>query len=520
MNEHRRRWVQQFAALLRISFAHPPVSANLPATDLRVCESEMHALEQAVLAAGSQRGNPLGPQSYLRSIMELMERTPGSPQQRQIWARALLGALGTQLSWMYLQLAACIRSPEGCEASALASTPDFEDYVAYVYGLGGQAPVADTQDDEPAQQEAQPADKPTPPLSPEMIALAEDARSTVRQLRAALGLPDPQTPQPQQGSSELSLMMQDIEESERLMLLMQQRGLKMPDVAGKADQTASAPPSGKPISVQVERILYDFGDTTTPMLGRVPLPVRQAIKQLQEPMEALAAVDASVLSQEDHPAHLFLDAVVQRSLQFDSEHADGFQHFFAPLQRMIDALCQVPQPTAKIYEQALLRLEPFWLQADQEIKNIEERKEQALAQLEVRKQLASRLAFELVSRRDAGDAPVPVKQFLMGPWAQVLARAQLHPQLPQDAQRYTNAVSGLLWSASTRRAGARHERLKQVMPRLEQTLREGMLSVDLPQPQIDAFIADLAKIHEAILQAEVSTGSADQSDDFDAALLS
>jgi Protein of unknown function (DUF1631) len=426
--------------------------------------------------------------------------------------RSLLGALGTQLAWVYLQLAACLRTPDSREQSALVGSNDFAEYAAYVYGTGGKAPAQDEAEESEAEDDAEApesADQPPPPLSPEMIALAEDAKRTVKRLRHALGMPDQDEQPAKTGQSELDRMMLDIDEAERLMLMMQERGLNLP-----TEEEVVA--SGKPISVQVEKIIYEFCDTTTPTLGRVPLPVREAIAQLQEPMEALAAVDASVLRLEDHPARVFIDAIIQRSLRFSSDLADGFSLFFAPVQKMLEAVSQVAQPSAKVYEQALLRLEPVWLQADQELKNIEERKEQSLAQLEVRKQLASRLAFELVSRRDAGDTPVPVKQFLMGPWAQVLARAQLHPQHPQDEQLYSQAVTGLLWSVSTRRAGARKERLTEVLPRLAQTLQAGLKSVDQPQVQIDSFLSELNKLHDAVLAANVSTDSADPKDDFDA----
>ena len=129
-------------------------------------------------------------------------------------------------------------------------------------------------------------------------------------------------------------------------------------------------------------------------------------------------------------------------------------------------------------------------------------KERSLAQLEVRKQLASRLAFELVSRRDASDAPVPVKQFLMGPWAQVLARAQLHPQHPQDAQRYEYAAALLLWSVSMRRASSHKARLAELSPDLNQALRVGLASVEYPQGNIDAFMQELKKLHEAVMASD------------------
>jgi hypothetical protein len=490
MDAHRRRWSKQFMALLRIAFAHPPAAdAALPKADVRVCASEMAQLDSLVLAAGSKRGNPLGPASYVRAMFELISRSEARPEQRQVWAHFLLGALGTQLAWAYLQLAASLRTPGSRDVPKGADGQEFAEYADYVYGLGGTAPP----------------DMPAPPIpkveiTPEMRALANEARRTVKQLRGVLGMPEPEPVA--EGDDEMARMMQDIEESERLMIEVSKRGLQIPTAETEAETVNK-------LTRQIERLIDDYRNVTTSGLARVPTPVRDALEKLQQPLERLAAVDASLLAKPDHAVRILLDAVAKRSLLFANEAAEGFTSFFTPVQKMLEAVSQVAQPSAKVYEQALVRLQPLWLQQDEELKKLDQLKERSLAQQEVRKQLASRLAFELVSRRDAGDAPVPVKQFLMGPWAQVLARAQLHPQHPQDEQRYDYTVALLLWSVSARRAGSHKERLVELSPDLIQALRVGLASVEQPQGNIDAFLQELRKLHEAVMSSDIEDDADD-----------
>lgn len=488
MDGQRRRWVKQFVALLRIAFAHPPAAAEaLPNADLRICESEMTELERLTLAAGSQRGNPLGPQSYIRAIFELISRSEARPEHRQVWTYFLMGALGTQLAWMYMQLAASLRVPGSREVALAGDAKEFADYSDYVFGMGGKAPP-----EMPAPL------MPKPEITPEMRALAEEASRTARQLRGVLGMPEPDPASLPE--DEMARMMQDIEESERLMIEMSKRGLKMP--------SAEATP-GASLTRQVEKFIDEYRNATTPSLARVPTPLRDALEKLQQPLERLAAVDVSMFDKPDHSVRLLLDGITKRSLLFANEAADGFDSFFTPVQKMLEALGQVAKPSAKIYEQAFERLQPLWLAQDEELKKLAQLKERSLAQLEVRKQLASRLAFELVSRRDASDTPVAVKQMLMGPWAQVLARAQLHPEHPQDEQRYEYAVALLLWSVSVRRAGAHREKLVQLAPNLIQALRIGLASVEHPQSNIDIFLGELKKLHEAVLSDDADPDDAD-----------
>jgi Protein of unknown function (DUF1631) len=502
MDSHRRRWIRQFPALLRIACAHPlpPDQASLlPAVDMRICEQELAQLSSVVQSLGSQRGNPLGPQSYVRAICELVARSEGNAMQRQHWQAYLLAALGTQLAWVYPQLLAMLQKPGSREISALSKEPDFADFAAFTFGLGGKAPPP-----------LEPVAAPPMPISPEMRALALEARRTVEKMREVLGLPETQPGDLPGGMpmDEMSRMMRDIEESERLMVMMNERGLQMPELDNpEADE--------EKLVDQVDRLLSDFRNRTSPSLARVPQLVRDALQRMQEPLVRLAQLDGSLLKQDEHPARLLLDEVSKRSLVFSQEDPKtnpAFAAFLTAINKLFDALVAVAQPSSKIYAQAKSKMQPVWLQMDELQKQSEDRKERDLAQLEVRKQLASRLAFELVSRSDAGDAPVPIKQFLMGPWAQVLARAQLHPQYPQDEPRYMQAAAVLLWSVSVRRAGGFKDRLVAEIPDLIKQVKAGMLSVQVPQGNIDAFITDLKKLHDAVINADVEPGDPDDDD--------
>ncbi|MFM7332211.1 MAG: DUF1631 family protein [Brachymonas sp.] len=504
MDAHRRRWVRQFPALLRVACAHPlppEKAALLPVADMRICAAELEALTELVLNLGSQRGNPMGPQTYVRAICELVARSEGNAMQRQHWQAYLLAALGTQLAWVYPQVIATLRTPGSREGSALSKEADFADYAAFTFGLGGKAP--------PALEPVAEAAPPPMPITPEMRALAQEARRTVAKMRKALGMPELEDDEPQHGQpvDEMARMMRDIEESERLMVQMQERGIPMPEDDGMSDEAR--------LAEKVERLLSDFRNRTSPTLARVPQPVREAFERMQEPLVRLATVDGSLLKQEAHPARQLLDDISKRSLSYaqdDVKDSPAFAAFLTTITKLFDALGAVAQPSSKIYTQAVAKMQPVWQQMDEMLKQTEERKEKELAQQEVRKQLASRLAFELVSRSDAGDAPVAIKQFLMGSWAQVLARSQLHPQHPGDEPRYLRTLAILLWSVSVRRAGGYKDKLVAEIPDLMKSLKAGLLSVQVPQGNIDAFFTDLKKLHDEVINADMEAGDPDDDD--------
>jgi Protein of unknown function (DUF1631) len=507
MEEQRAPWAKQYAALLRMAIAYPSpakMAAIMPKVDLRICASETAQLDALVQAQGSRRANPLGPQAHVQAIVELLSRTPSEPAHRPIWAEHLLAALSSQLAWMYLQLHAVLRDPSSREASVLSQAAGFEGYAATVYGFAEDAADASQVDPETG-------------VNPQTQALAEQARRTVQRLRQALGLPA----EPDDGLAQalnanvMDVLLNDLDQAEQLMAQIRERGLPMPALDAGMDAEPAAtppPPAAAPVATtptvqaeQIEQLIKTYQNTTSPSLQRVPVPLREALLDLQEPLLLLAQSDAQFLADSEHPAQRFLGLITQRSLRFSSEVADGFASFMSPIDKLIEAIAVMRQPSARVFEQACTSLSTLWQRQDDAQAQALAQAEREKEQLQAAKQMAGRLAFELVGRRDAGDAPPMIKQFLMGPWAQVLAKAQLFPDQPGDAARYTQVLAALLWSVSVRRAAARKSEHAALLPQLMAGLKAGLQSVRLADVQIDGYLSDIKKLHEAVQAAVLAT---------------
>ncbi len=494
MEKERSLWVQQYPALLRIACAHPNAAARAAAAqiDLRICATDLQQLDAAVKMAGAKR-NPLAASAHVQAISELVSRSQTHPALRQVWADQLLAALGSQLAWVSLQLLATVKTPDRRETPALACEPGFDAWASAAYGLAGDVSSDQAQ-----------ADAADVQFTPEMRQLASEARRTVERLRKALGEPDTQPGQlSEQALSDMDRMLRDLDEAERMMVLMQERGLQLPDEDDPDVPSIVNPTAAQHHAEQIAQMIKSYQNTTSASLARVPHPLREAIGLLQEPLQMLAVLDANLLSNGNHAVRALLDGMTQRSLQFATEMSEGFDAFIKPVHQVIEALAAQLQPTERMYAQGLASLQALWLRQDAEKQTVLHRKAQEQAMLEQRKQLAGRLAFELVSRKDAGDAPVQIKQLLMGAWAQVLARAQLYPQYPQDQAYFAQATAALLWSVSQRRAGVRKTQLQALLPSLQAALQEGLASIDQPPIQIEEVMKDVAKLHADVLAATV-----------------
>jgi Protein of unknown function (DUF1631) len=515
MEAQRMGWAKQYTPLLRMAMAYPAPSkmaAIMPQVDLRICAQEAAQLEALVQSACSRRSNPLAPLAYVQALLELINRSAAPAELRKIWADHLLPALSSQLAWVYLQLQAVLRDPSSRDTSAISQADGFAEIAAVTFGFAKADSSAEAADEETG-------------LDTQTQQLAEQASRTVQRLRKHLGLPPVEGDALEKALSgnPMDALLKDLDESEQLMAQIRERGLPMPSMDESLDSlhaatqanTLAAPveekaPEPEASEAQIAELLKAYKNTTSPSLARVPVPLQEALEDLMQPLFALAQIEPTLLTDDQHPAQKFLTLVTQRSLRYSSEMAEGYTAFMTPVDKLIEAISAMRQPSSRVFDQACTSLSTVWQRQDDAAAQEEARKAHEQEQMQAAKQLAGRLGFQLVGRKDAGDAPPMVKQFLMGPWAQVLAKAKMFPAQANDTERYTQALAGLLWSVSVRRAAPRKDEHIKLVARLMPQLKAGLQSIAMPDVQADALLSDIKKLQEAV-QASVVAPDADTS---------
>src|SRR5690606_22815739 len=145
---------------------------------------------------------------------------------------------------------------------------------------------------------------------------------------------------------------------------------------------------------------------------------------------------------------------------------------------------------------------------------------QTLVRVEQRKLLAEKVAEEFRARPDYPKAPGPVRRFLTGVWALVVAKARIdeseRPSLQSgdsDAKRYVDILTDLLWSSQLALASQNRPRLVKVIPPVLRTLREGLDAIDYPREKVEAFFQALMGLHEAAYKTQRSERAAPAPDE-------
>lgn len=233
--------------------------------------------------------------------------------------------------------------------------------------------------------------------------------------------------------------------------------------------------------------------------SRLLAPVRDLIARLEPALLRLVLVDGRFFSNRQHPARCLLQEIAQRGLAFGSVEDAQFNAFLVSLQRFVSPLATAQIDNAEPFVQALKSLNGVWAQAAAQV-NLTGHMDSAVAMLEfaeARNLLADKMVADMQSIAALAQVPQSLLDFLFGPWAQVMATAELKDTThSDDPGHYKTLVSTLLWSAQPELTRKNIDKLTKLVPRLLSTLREGLRLIDYPPIKTSVFFDELMQLHQ------------------------
>lgn len=235
---------------------------------------------------------------------------------------------------------------------------------------------------------------------------------------------------------------------------------------------------------------------------RLLAPVREAIVGLEPSLLRLAMVAPRFFSDEAHPGRLLVERVAERSFKFNDEFSVEFQGFLHPVVQAFNRLNHAEGlEDAAPFQQALASLQAGWAAQDTLDGEEQQKVLEAVQFAERRKHEADRIAGELAQRSDLAAAPPAVRDFLLGPWAVVVAQSRLQAGAPGlDPGGYLGVVGELLWSIDRNQALHEPARAFEVIPRVLGKLRTGLNLLGHDTAATDAFFQQLEQLHRPVMK--------------------
>lgn len=244
------------------------------------------------------------------------------------------------------------------------------------------------------------------------------------------------------------------------------------------------------VSLMVDNLIKD---------ARLLPPVRKVIERLEPALLRLVMVDPRFFIDRQHPARCLLQEIAQRGLAFGSVDDPDFNTFMLTLQRQVSPLAVMQIDNAQPFDAALNHLLHDWDDAGARA-TIASQIDSAAAVLgfaEQRYLLAEQIGLRLKAIPDLAKVPAAMVDFLLGPWSQVMAEAELKDTTgADDAGGYKALVNELIWSAQPVLTRKDIARLTKLVPRLLSKLREGLGLIGYPSVKTSAFFDILMKLHQ------------------------
>ncbi len=514
--------------------------------------------------------NPLRPENYIRALQRVVSETGAPSEVRQLWMQHMRGLLGKLLEVEYQRMAKSLRE-QGIEpvGYAVLGSPAMAGRTGYgpAQGMGGGTGYGSgyaTGYGQPSgyggntgygrgmgghtgwQGEAA--------MQPQMAAEAEEAILTVGILRQMLAGGDPFDPRgayvavPSQavplqsgqmpavgwvdgrtavpsghaamGSAYAAVpavaadAMEDIAQLERLVNRLSGGSQAAPLSAWRAPTQMGQPIYTVPFVAPTESPVVAADVVGGMMVAlaqdtRLLPAVQRAVKNLEPALKQLVRFDPRFFSDAGHPARRLLDEMTQRSLVFASEEAPGFAQFVRLINEAVAHLAASQIKDATPFETVLKALYSAWDTQEQRAKAKEAAQKKVLQQAEQRAMLAEKIAADIRRLPDMGQVPADVLDFAAGPWADVVALAQVSQSdgAEDDPGGYLALVPMLLWSAQPELTRLELDRLTQAIPDMLAKLREGLRTVDYPAAKTSTFIERLVALHQSAFEMPMPSGT-------------
>ncbi|MDD2882075.1 MAG: DUF1631 family protein [Rhodoferax sp.] len=472
--------------------------------------------------------NPLRPDAYVAALQEVMDEIGLPLRVRTAWVQHVSGALGAALNAEYASWVAQLRG-QGVQPAVFSvrRTAETSTPQHVTASRGARAPWSPQH-----RQTVLTLDRLRRLMAGELAAEPCDpkeafARQFAQEFEVSSDQPPVDTGFEATVPAALEAL-QDMQQVDHLVSRMAQRpgftlapkgvpNAELP-VREQLMRQAQAQGMAQVLSLEVVALMVD----NLVQDSRLLLPIRDLISRLEPALLRLVLVDARFFSDRQHPARRLLQEIAQKGLAFGSVDDAHFNVFLVALQRFVSPLASMQIDSAEPFELALKSLTTEWSQAAART-DVSSQMDTAVAALEFaesRNLLADKMVAGMQSMAELQQVPQSLLDFLFGPWAQVMACAQLNDQShADDPGGYKALVHTLLWSAQPELTRKNIDKLTRLVPRLLPTLRAGLRLIDYPATKTSVFFDVLMQLHQQAFRPVQAKPATQERPDLAASLL-
>lgn len=240
----------------------------------------------------------------------------------------------------------------------------------------------------------------------------------------------------------------------------------------------------------------------------LPAEMQALLARLQIPYLKVAILDRRLFAQRAHPARRLLDTLADAAKGWSRE-SDPDQRLLGDVRAVVERLLQDFDDDLGVFERLLTE---FSAQLETHRKRAELTEQRAAEAARGREKLehARRSAANAVLDRLQGRSPPQlVRSLLTRPWANYLVLLLLRQGAESTEYRAAlRFMDDLLWSFEPKPDDASRQRLRALLPGLERSLRLGLATVALQEPDQNRLLEQLNALYRPLLGEVSATPSA------------
>jgi hypothetical protein len=227
----------------------------------------------------------------------------------------------------------------------------------------------------------------------------------------------------------------------------------------------------------------------------VPDEIKAVLSRLQFPILKAALLDAAFFASSSHPARRLIDRVANASIGWEP-YGDENARFKAEVERVVSEVTNRFEGDVGVFERALNEFEAFLGDIGPRDSDPIAKAKRALEEAEKREVLVINTTIQVRRVLDKVQIDAWLRDFLVGPWVQVLAQASLRDdQTKGFSKSFRELMHELVWSVQPKATAEERKRLLTLIPHLTRTLRDGLALIRLPQRDQDDFFQALMRAH-------------------------
>ncbi len=229
--------------------------------------------------------------------------------------------------------------------------------------------------------------------------------------------------------------------------------------------------------------------------SQIPSEIKAILSRLQFPMLKAALIDAAFFASSAHPARRLIDRMAAASIGWEP-YGEENERFRVEVDRLVLEVMMKFERDVSIFERVLNEFEAFLGELGPRETDPIARAKQALEEAEKREVLVINTTIQMRRAFEKTQLEGWMRDFLLGPWVQVLALASMRDdQTKGYSKSFREVIHELVWSVQPKASADERRRLVALIPVLTRVVRDGLTLIRMPQRDQDEFQQKLMAAH-------------------------